>query len=236
MLVSAMTFLRPNPKAGTGNSLIGMGILGLLDEFNHAFVKRGLNGGGKVAHVWRVVRCWSNLPIHQSANPPIRQEGLALPMAVSCVHGAGGGGRRGRTGPPPSLAHGHSKKPGGVAKTLYILRKFIIMAILFRTMRIGRAQVAKLVDAGDSKSPAARCDGSSPSLGTTNPSKDSGDKRLAKAEKRGDLKVAFFCAQIGQLARWWRHAHHGSRLRPFPNPHPAPMTAPQSNRHPARPE
>lgn len=28
------------------------------------------------------------------------------------------------------------------------------------------AQVAKLVDAGDSKSPAARCDGSSPSLGT----------------------------------------------------------------------
>ena len=29
------------------------------------------------------------------------------------------------------------------------------------------AQVAKLVDAGDSKSPAARCVGSSPTLGTT---------------------------------------------------------------------
>ena len=30
------------------------------------------------------------------------------------------------------------------------------------------AQVAKLVDAGDSKSPAERCVGSSPTLGTTN--------------------------------------------------------------------
>ncbi|CAK7029023.1 MAG: hypothetical protein MESAZ_02866 [Saezia sanguinis] len=31
---------------------------------------------------------------------------------------------------------------------------------------LSQAQVAKLVDAGDSKSPAARRDGSSPSLGT----------------------------------------------------------------------
>ena len=41
----------------------------------------------------------------------------------------------------------------------------VLKAIIIATS--SPAQVAKLVDAGDSKSPAARCVGSSPTLGTT---------------------------------------------------------------------
>ena len=54
----------------------------------------------------------------------------------------------------------NDKPPPAVQKTLQTQKN------AYNAVFPSPAQVAKLVDAGDSKSPAARCVGSSPTLGT----------------------------------------------------------------------